>query len=81
MDSVFSTRFVRSYHKLPVRLRKKFDKQLIILIKNLRHPSLRAKKYDEARGVWQARVDNSYRFYFLIRKDLYVLLNIKPHPK
>jgi len=42
---------------------------------------LRAKKYDEANDVWQARVNRSWRFYFAIRGDEYVILSIIPHPK
>ena len=39
------------------------------------------KKYDEANDVWQARVDDGYRFYFQIDRETYVLLSIIPHPK
>jgi len=48
---------------------------------NLRHPSLRAKKYDEAQDIWQARVDDDDRFYFQIEDDTYRILSIIPHPK
>ena len=51
------------------------------LLKNIRYPSLRAKKYDEARDIWQARVDHNYRFYFKITQDIYYILNIIKHPK
>lgn len=59
----------------------KVDKQIGFLLTNLRHPSLRAKKYDEAQDIWQARVDGSYRFYFRIKGDTYELLSVIPHPK
>ena len=62
-------------------IRQKFYKQVAYLQQNLRHPSLRAKKYSEVEGIWQARVDRSYRFYFLIEKNAYVLLDIKHHPE
>jgi hypothetical protein len=52
----------------------------LILLQNLRHTSLRAKKYDEARDIWQARNDRAWRFYFQIRGDTYYLLSITPHP-
>jgi mRNA interferase RelE/StbE len=55
--------------------------QLAFLLSNLRHPSLRAKKYDEAIDIWQARVDDGYRFYFQIDGETYLLLSIIPHPK
>ena len=40
-----------------------------------------AKKYDEARGIWQARVTLNWRFYFTIEGDTYTLLTIRSHPK
>ncbi len=30
-------------------------------------------------GIWQARVDDHYRFYFIIDGDTYVLLSILGH--
>jgi hypothetical protein len=44
-------------------------------------PSLRAKKYDESQDLWQARVNKDWRFYFLIRDDIYYIVDIIPHPK
>jgi mRNA interferase RelE/StbE len=73
--------FERSYANAPLHVQKLFDRNLALLAQNLRHPSLRAKKYDEARDIWQARVDRAWRFYFQIRGDTYYLLNITPHPK
>jgi mRNA-degrading endonuclease RelE of RelBE toxin-antitoxin system len=77
----FTERFQKQYQRLSDSRKAKFDKQLSFLLSNLRHPSLRAKKYDETRRIWQARVDDAYRFYFLIEEDTYVLLSIIPHPK
>jgi mRNA interferase RelE/StbE len=51
------------------------------LEQNLRHPSLRAKKYDESQNLWQGRVNRDWRFYFLIRDDIYYFVDIIPHPK
>ena len=50
-------------------------------MQNLHHPSLRAKKYDETKDRWQARVNRNWRFYFIIEDDVYVILDIVPHPK
>jgi mRNA interferase RelE/StbE len=74
MIRVYSQRFQRSFDSAPERVRKDCDKQLEFLLKNLRHPSLRAKKYDEARNLWQARVNKDWRFYFQIRDDVYYLI-------
>jgi plasmid maintenance system killer protein len=58
-----------------------FAKQAALLLESLRHPSLRAKKYDEARDLWQSRVNDDWRFYFTIEGDTYTLHTIRKHPK
>ncbi len=73
--------FVRNYSKAPQEVQRAFDKQSAFLLHNLHHPSLRAKKYDEAKNLWQARVNDSWRFYFVIRDDEYILTSMIPHPK
>lgn len=81
MRLLYTDRFRRSYVGAPSSIQKRCDKQLALLVQNLRHPSLRAKKYDEARDIWQARLNGGWRFYFVIRGDLYYLLDLIPHPK
>lgn len=81
MKHIFLKGFTEGLESLPASIKKKFFKQLRFLIQDIGHPSLRAKKYDERRGTWQARVDRNYRFYFLIERDTYVLLAIRRHTK
>ena len=81
MTASFTLRFRKQYQKRSKERQARFDKQLAFLLSNLRHPSLRAKKYDEANDIWQARVDDDYRFYSQIDGETYVLLSIIPHPK
>lgn len=76
-----SERFRRSYEGAAADVRKAVDKQLGLLLQNLRHPSLHAKKYDEARDIWQARVTRSWRFYFTIQSDIYKIIDVIRHPK
>jgi mRNA-degrading endonuclease RelE of RelBE toxin-antitoxin system len=66
---------------LPFPIRKAFYKQAAFLVANLHHPSLQAKKYNEADDKWQARVNRSWRFYFTIQGDTYIISDIIPHPK
>ncbi|MGC9948835.1 MAG: hypothetical protein ABSF64_20905 [Bryobacteraceae bacterium] len=73
--------FARAYGKAPRQIQAAFDKQSLLLLQNLRHPSLHAKKYDEGKDRWQARVTLDWRFYFNIIDDTYVLLDITSHPK
>jgi len=77
----FSERFVQSYTTAPPAIQRAFDRKLELLLQDLRHPSLRAKKYDEARDLWQARVNQGWRFYFRIKGDTYQLIDITSHPK
>jgi hypothetical protein len=47
----------------------------------LQHPSLHAKKYDQVKDLWQARVNKAWRFYFTITNDTYRIEEVIPHPK
>jgi hypothetical protein len=76
-----TARFLRSYQDAPAAVKKAFEKQVRYLAQDLRHPSLRAKKYDEQLNYWQARVNRDWRFYFQITRDTYILLDIMAHPK
>jgi hypothetical protein len=81
MQFAFSQHFVRSYRKAPVVVQRTFDKQSALLLKDPQHPSLRTKKYGGARDLGQARVNDSWRFYFTIEGDTYHLHEIRRHPK
>ena len=81
MRVIRSSHFERNYAKAPDYVRRTFDKQSCLLAENLRHPSLCAKKYDEGAGLWQARVNQDWRFYFYIHGDIYYIVDIIPHPK
>lgn len=73
--------FLRAYYKAPKQIQKAFGKQVRLLMQDLHHPSLRAKKYDEAKDIWQARVNSDWRFYFKIVGDVFRLEEIRRHPK
>jgi mRNA-degrading endonuclease RelE of RelBE toxin-antitoxin system len=81
MKLSFTPHFTRSYNKAPPNIQKAFDKQSSLLLRNMQHPSLRAKKYNEAEDKWQGRVTGSWRFYFKIVDDSYVMQDITRHPK
>jgi hypothetical protein len=81
MRALATHRFQQRLNAARPEIQKAFEKQLNQLLRDLRHPSLRAKKYDEIRGLWQARVTGSWRFYFRIEADAYVLDTVRPPPK
>lgn len=60
----YTPKFSSNFRKLSKSVQKKFYKQVSFLFRDLRHPSLHAKKYDESRSIWQARVDQEIRFIF-----------------
>lgn len=79
MKILSTTCFNRSYAKAPIAIKRAFIKQATFLLEDIRHPSLRAKKYDAAR--WQVRITREWRLYFRIEDNQYVLLDIISHPK
>jgi len=81
MEIVLSDRAIEALKDAPPNVRRAFEKQVRFLAANLQHPSLHAKKYDEARDVWQARVTRAWRFFFTITDDTYCIEDVIPHPK
>jgi hypothetical protein len=77
----YSSRFKRLLAKAPQDVRSAFQKQVGFLLADLRHPSLRAKKFSERLDMWQARVNKDWRFYFEIDGEVYRLISIRSHPK
>jgi mRNA-degrading endonuclease RelE of RelBE toxin-antitoxin system len=77
----YEPRALKALEAAPAQIRNAFFKKVKLLEQNLSHPSLHAKKYDESKDIWQARINRGWRFYFQIAGDTYVILNIIPHPK
>jgi len=81
MTWAHTRRSEKDYRAAPPAVQEAFEKQVRLLAKNLNHPSLRTKKYDQTVDLWQARVNRAWRFYFLIQGSTYVVVTIIPHPK
>lgn len=79
MKVFYTPQFRRSFRKFSPSIQQKFEKQIGYLLQDIRYPSLRAKRYDEERRIWQARVDDTIRFYFVVNDDMYILLDIARH--
>lgn len=61
------------YRKLPINIKKKADKQLIMLLSNPQHPSLRVKKLQGGKDYFEARIDYHYRLVFSKENsDIYI---------
>ena len=76
-----SANAVAALASAPAPIQRAFIKQIAFLCSNLNHPSLHAKKYEERRGVWQARVNDDWRFYFTISDNRYKIESLIPHSK
>lgn len=64
----------------PLAVQKAFIKQIRMLVHNIRHRSIDAKKYvHEGEDLWQGRVTKSWRFYFIIEGDSYRIVEIRKH--
>ena len=74
-------RFIKSLEDAPPAIQKGVLQAVATVARKLAPSLLRAKKYDEARDIWQARVTRDWRFYFKIKEDTYYRIDIIPHPK
>lgn len=81
MKIVLSDRAIEALKDAPAAVQRAFYKQLRFLESNLLHPSLHAKKYDEAADLWQARVNRHWRFYFTVAGDTYRIEDVILRPK
>lgn len=81
MQTKTTRRFDKSYQDAPREVQKAFDLRSRFLLRDVRHPSLRAKKYDESSDIWQVRITDDWRLYFRIEGDTYVFLDMIRHPK
>lgn len=77
----YAPRALAALEGAPEKIRRVFYKQVRMLSINLRHPSLRTKKYDDGKGWWQARVNDDWRFYFTIVNETCVIQDVIKHPK
>jgi mRNA-degrading endonuclease RelE of RelBE toxin-antitoxin system len=74
-------RVIRALGDAPPQVQKAFFKQVKLLERDLRNPSLQAKRYNAALDLWQARVNRAWRFYFNIVGDTCIIRDVIPHPK
>ena len=72
-------RFKKAYSTLPHDVQVKVDRQLKMLLEDMRHPSLHTKKIKGRIGIWEARVDFHYRFTFEIIEDSLFLRVVGNH--
>lgn len=71
--------FDSDYKRLPIIIQKQCDRQLVTLLKNPRHPSLRTSKIQGFEDIWEGRISKEYRFSFQIIKNIYLIRRVGKH--
>jgi len=79
MRLIQTTHFERDYKKLPASIQKRTDEKLKLLIQNVSHPSLRVRRVQKYKGVFEGSITRDYRFFFQITTEGYILLRIGKH--
>lgn len=69
----------KSFVNLTSNLQKRTLEKLALYEKNPRHPSLRIKKLEGTRDIWEMRVTSRYRMTFQRRGAVVLLRNIGTH--
>jgi mRNA-degrading endonuclease RelE of RelBE toxin-antitoxin system len=80
MRIVFSKTFEKDYKKLPTKIQKLLDEQLLMLLEDLSYPSLRIKKMQGHNSIWEGRITQNYRFTFEKIDNAYFLRRAGTHP-
>lgn len=80
MRSIRLTRsFEKDYRKLPSEIQCQCDETLQQLIADPRYPSLRLKKMEGFRNIWEARVSYHYRLTLTIDGEVYIVRRVGTH--
>jgi mRNA-degrading endonuclease RelE of RelBE toxin-antitoxin system len=79
MEIRLTSSFEADYKELPRILQKTVDRKLLLLLENFKYPSLRVKKMDGYKNVWEIRVSRGYRLTFSISDTAYIIRRVGPH--
>jgi mRNA interferase RelE/StbE len=69
----------RSFAVLTPNIRKRALEKLALYKNDPWHPSLRVKKLEDRRAIWEMRVTRSYRITFRKEGEIVLLRNIGTH--
>lgn len=81
MEVFLTEQFEQAYQKLSDAERRSVRKALSLLGENLRHPSLRVKKMEGRRNIWEARPSRRLRMTFEVAEGTIVMRNVGEHDK
>lgn len=74
-------RFKRMYKKLDVERQNAIKKSLSLMSDNINHPSLRLKRIQGTKGIWEASATMGLRITFDWEGDTIILRNCGEHDK
>jgi len=75
----FSKRFRKEYRKFPPAIQMSFDNKLTYLINDRSHPSLRIKRIQGTKDIWEGSVSMKYRFTFEVQEKTIIFRAIGTH--
>ena len=79
MKLLFTKSFRKDYAVLSSDIQTLAEKKLKLLLQDSRHPSLRVKKMEDPRDIWEGSITQNYRFTFQIIGDAYILRRLGTH--
>lgn len=81
MKFYYSTLFSEKVSKLPPEIRKMLKQKLELLSKNPYHPSLRTKKIQGTKGIFESNITMGIRLTWQYADDGIILRNVGEHDK
>ena len=75
----FSKKFKKEYQTLPAEIQKNFDQKLPVFLNDILHPSLRMKRIQGTKNIWEGSITMKYRFTFELSDDKVILRLIGTH--
>jgi mRNA-degrading endonuclease RelE of RelBE toxin-antitoxin system len=75
----FTKRFKKEYQTLPKEIQDNFDKKLSLLLEEIFHPSLRAKRIQGTKNRWEGSITMKYHFTFELHGNKAIFRTIGTH--
>jgi len=81
VEVLFTEQFEQAYEKLTNAEKRSVRKSLTLLGDNPKHPSLRVKKMEGRKNVWEARPSKRLRMTFDMVGETIFMRNVGEHDK
>jgi mRNA-degrading endonuclease RelE of RelBE toxin-antitoxin system len=81
VEVVLTEQFEQAHEKLTKAEKRSVRKALTLLGDNPKHPSLRVKKMEGRRNIWEARPSKRLRMTFEMAGEIILMRNVGEHDK